>query len=173
MAKYLSPRDIDWTVLLIVMLICGVGVLQIYSATRDTDYTSAWWKQIIYVAGGLVLMWLILLNPIAGVKNRARSLPGERNSTSFRPAALGNCSSSAARLKRFGRRANSSTSRSPFPAAAKSVARIGRIASLVGSAVKVAPSRSMSEPVRNPPLASHPQIRFFPLLRASCIPAIT
>jgi hypothetical protein len=43
MTKYLSPRDIDWTVL----LICGVGVLQIYSATRDTDYTSAWWKQII------------------------------------------------------------------------------------------------------------------------------
>ena len=40
MAKYLSPRDIDWTVLLIVLLICGVGVLQIYSATRDTDYTS-------------------------------------------------------------------------------------------------------------------------------------
>ena len=60
MAKYLSPRDIDWTVLLIVMLICGVGVLQIYSATRDTDYTSAWWKQIVYVAGGLVLMWLMM-----------------------------------------------------------------------------------------------------------------
>src|ERR1022692_3951619 len=59
MSKYLSPRDIDWTVLLIVLLICGVGVLQIYSATRDTDYTSAWWKQIIYVAGGLVLMWLM------------------------------------------------------------------------------------------------------------------
>ncbi len=58
MAKYLSPRDIDWTVLLIVLLICGVGVLQIYSATRDTDYTSAWWKQILYVVGGLVFMWL-------------------------------------------------------------------------------------------------------------------
>ena len=58
MAKYLSPRDIDWTVLLIVMMICGVGVLQIFSATRDTDYTSAWWKQILYVIGGLVLMWL-------------------------------------------------------------------------------------------------------------------
>ena len=38
----------------------GVGVLQIYSATRETDYTSAWWKQIIYVAGGLVLMWLMM-----------------------------------------------------------------------------------------------------------------
>src|ERR1035438_7137316 len=61
MAKYLSPRDIDWTVLLIVLLICGVGVLQIYSATRDTDYTSAWWKQILYVAGGLFFMWLMTM----------------------------------------------------------------------------------------------------------------
>src|SRR3954447_15783851 len=60
MAKYLSPRDIDWTVLLIVLLICGVGVLQIYSATRDTDYTSAWWKQVIYVLGGLIFMWVAL-----------------------------------------------------------------------------------------------------------------
>src|SRR5450759_931508 len=60
MAKYLSPRDIDWTVLLIVLLICGVGVLQIDSAIRDTDYTSAWWKQIVYVAGGLFLMWLMM-----------------------------------------------------------------------------------------------------------------
>src|SRR5258708_33582034 len=59
MTRYLSPRDIDWTVLLIVLLICGVGVLQIFSATRDTDYASAWWKQIVYVFGGLFLMWLM------------------------------------------------------------------------------------------------------------------
>ena len=59
MAKYLSPRDVDWAVLLIVLLICSVGVLQIYSAARDTDNTSAWWKQVLYVTGGLVLMWLV------------------------------------------------------------------------------------------------------------------
>ena len=58
MTRYLSRHD--WTVLLIVLLICGVGVLQIYSATRDTDYTSAWWKQIVYVVGGLFLMWLVM-----------------------------------------------------------------------------------------------------------------
>jgi rod shape determining protein RodA len=61
MTKYLSPRDIDWVALLIVLLICSVGILQIYSATRDTDNTSAWWKQILYVSGGLVLMWLIVM----------------------------------------------------------------------------------------------------------------
>ncbi|HTR66012.1 MAG TPA: rod shape-determining protein RodA [Terriglobales bacterium] len=60
MSTYLSTRDIDWTMLLIALLICAVGVLQIYSATRDTDYTSAWWKQIVYVIGGLALMWVAM-----------------------------------------------------------------------------------------------------------------
>jgi rod shape determining protein RodA len=60
LAKYLSVRDIDWTLMVIVMIICAVGVLQIYSATMDTGFHSAWWKQIFYVAGGLLLMRLIL-----------------------------------------------------------------------------------------------------------------
>ena len=60
MLRYLSPRDIDWTILIIVLLICSVGVLQIYSATRDTDFQSAWWKQIVYVLGGLFFMWILL-----------------------------------------------------------------------------------------------------------------
>jgi len=57
---YLSRRDIDWTLLLVTLVICAVGVLQIYSATRDTDYTSAWWKQILYVFGGLIFMWIAM-----------------------------------------------------------------------------------------------------------------
>jgi rod shape determining protein RodA len=60
MARRLSTRDLDWTLLLIVLLICGFGVLQIYSATIDTPYHSAWWKQIVYIGGGLILMWGIL-----------------------------------------------------------------------------------------------------------------
>jgi rod shape determining protein RodA len=60
MAGRLSVRDLDWTLLLIVLLICGFGVLQIYSATIDTDFHGAWWKQIIYVVGGFFLMWLIM-----------------------------------------------------------------------------------------------------------------
>ncbi len=46
--------------LIIVLLICAVGVLQIYSATLDTGFHSAWWRQIVYVLGGLFLMWLVL-----------------------------------------------------------------------------------------------------------------
>lgn len=58
MAKYLSPRDMDLPLLIIVLMICAVGVLQIFSATLDTGFHSAWWKQIFYVAGGLLLMWI-------------------------------------------------------------------------------------------------------------------
>ncbi|HEY1342664.1 MAG TPA: rod shape-determining protein RodA [Bryobacteraceae bacterium] len=60
MGRYLSVRDIDWPLMFIVIIICGIGVLQIFSATLDTDFHSAWWKQIFYIAGGLVLMWIIL-----------------------------------------------------------------------------------------------------------------
>jgi rod shape determining protein RodA len=57
MSRYLSIRDIDWPLLIIVLLICAVGVLQIYSATLDTRYNDAWWKQILYIGFGLLLMW--------------------------------------------------------------------------------------------------------------------
>jgi rod shape determining protein RodA len=60
MIRYLSARDLDWSLLLITLALCGVGVLQIYSATLDSPYHSAWWRQILYVAGGLLLMWLAL-----------------------------------------------------------------------------------------------------------------
>ena len=58
--RQFSLRDIDWPLLLITLVISGVGVLQIYSATYGTDYHGAWWKQIFYVLGGLFLMWLIM-----------------------------------------------------------------------------------------------------------------
>ena len=61
MARYLSRRDIDWPLLLITMLVCAVGVLQIYSATRDTSWHDAWWKQVVYVFAGLALMWIIMV----------------------------------------------------------------------------------------------------------------
>jgi rod shape determining protein RodA len=60
MSRYLSVRDIDWTLLVIVLAICSIGVLQIYSATRGTVWQDAWWKQILYIAGGLLLMWICL-----------------------------------------------------------------------------------------------------------------
>jgi len=58
MSRRLSPRDLDWTLLIISMVICGVGVLQIYSATRGTVWQDAWWKQIVYIGVGFLLLWM-------------------------------------------------------------------------------------------------------------------
>ena len=60
MARSLATRDIDWTLLLIVLLICAVGILQIYSATLGTDSHSAWWHQILFIIEGLVIMAMIV-----------------------------------------------------------------------------------------------------------------
>ena len=57
MLRHLSLRDIDWPLMIIVLVICGLGVVQIYSATIETDYHSAWWKQILYIVCGLALMY--------------------------------------------------------------------------------------------------------------------
>ncbi|HUS05676.1 MAG TPA: rod shape-determining protein RodA [Bryobacteraceae bacterium] len=57
MAGYRSIRDLDWPLLLITLAICSLGVLQIYSATHDTIWRDAWWKQIVWIGAGLVLLW--------------------------------------------------------------------------------------------------------------------
>jgi rod shape determining protein RodA len=58
-AQYRSIRDFDWGMLVIALAICGTGVLQIYSATHDApQWEDAWWKQIIWVGIGLILMWV-------------------------------------------------------------------------------------------------------------------
>jgi rod shape determining protein RodA len=59
MARYRSYRDLDWPLLLITLIICGLGVLQIYSATRDTHWEDAWWKQLIWIGIALALMWVV------------------------------------------------------------------------------------------------------------------
>ena len=58
---HLGARDLDWTLLIISLVICGVGVLQIFSATRGTGWQDAWWKQIIYILVGVVLIWLTII----------------------------------------------------------------------------------------------------------------
>jgi rod shape determining protein RodA len=57
MSGYLNVRDIDWGMLVIVLVICALGVVQIFSATHGTPWQDAWWKQIVWVGAGLLLMW--------------------------------------------------------------------------------------------------------------------
>src|SRR5712691_1262767 len=59
MARYRSLRDLDWTLLTLTLIICGVGVLQIYSATLDTKWHDAWWKQIAWIAVAAGIMWVV------------------------------------------------------------------------------------------------------------------
>jgi rod shape determining protein RodA len=59
-ARYRSYRDLDWPLLAVALIISGLGVLQIYSATRDTHWEDAWWKQIIWIAIAAGLMWLVM-----------------------------------------------------------------------------------------------------------------
>ena len=59
MARYRSFRDLDWPLLIITLVIAALGVLQIYSATRDTHWRDAWWKQIVYIAVALGIMWVV------------------------------------------------------------------------------------------------------------------
>ncbi|MGB9604858.1 MAG: rod shape-determining protein RodA [Bryobacteraceae bacterium] len=57
-ANYRSLREFDWTLLSVALIISAVGVLQIYSATHGTGWSDAWWRQCLYIAAGLLLMWL-------------------------------------------------------------------------------------------------------------------
>ena len=57
MAGYRSVRDLDWPMILLAIAISGFGILQIYSATLDSSWSSAWWKQIGWLGLGLVLMY--------------------------------------------------------------------------------------------------------------------
>lgn len=59
MAAYRSLRDMDWTLLSLTVAICGIGILQIYSATHETVWKDAWWKQMIWVFAGLVVVWIL------------------------------------------------------------------------------------------------------------------
>ena len=59
MARYRCIRDLDWPLLAITLTICALGVLQIYSATHDTHWRDAWWKQILWVGIAIGIMWVV------------------------------------------------------------------------------------------------------------------
>ena len=58
MARYRSLRDLDWPLLIITLVICAMGILQIYSASHETVWRDAWWKQALWVLAGLGIMWM-------------------------------------------------------------------------------------------------------------------
>lgn len=59
MAKNLSFRDFDWMLLIFVLGICGLGITEIYSATFTTKFAGVHIKQVYWILGGLVLMFVV------------------------------------------------------------------------------------------------------------------
>ena len=60
MRRILSFRDFDWGLLAMVLLLCAVSVLEIYSATLHTKYVGSHFhtKQLYWIGGGLVAMFI-------------------------------------------------------------------------------------------------------------------
>ena len=59
MARFVSFRDFDWTLLFLVLLICGLGVVEIHSATLHSKFAGAHLKQVYWILGGLVMMFAL------------------------------------------------------------------------------------------------------------------
>lgn len=58
MRRFLSFRDFDWTLLTMVLILCAISVLEIHSATLHTKYVGFDKKQIAWVVGGLIAMFI-------------------------------------------------------------------------------------------------------------------
>jgi rod shape determining protein RodA len=58
MRRFLSFRDFDWSLLAMVLILCTLSVLEIYSATMHTKYAGFYAKQIYWIVAGLVSMFI-------------------------------------------------------------------------------------------------------------------
>src|SRR5437660_4111133 len=61
MSRYVSYRDFDWLLIVFVLMLCGLGVMEIRSATVHTKFAGAHIKQLYWIGGGLIGMFLISL----------------------------------------------------------------------------------------------------------------
>ena len=59
MRRFLSLRDFDWTLLGFVMILSVISVFEIYSATLHTKFHGFQRLQILWIAGGLVAMFVM------------------------------------------------------------------------------------------------------------------
>ena len=61
MSRYVSYRDFDWLLLGFVLLICGLGVMEIQSATAHTKFAGSHIRQIYWILAGVGVMFLMSL----------------------------------------------------------------------------------------------------------------
>jgi len=51
--------DLDWWLMAIVSAICALGVLEIYSSTRNSAMAGMQWRQLLWLGLGLILMLIL------------------------------------------------------------------------------------------------------------------
>jgi rod shape determining protein RodA len=61
MRRMISFRDFDWVLLTFILIICAFSVVEVYSTTYGTKFAGAHIRQIYWILGGLVLMFLMSL----------------------------------------------------------------------------------------------------------------
>ncbi|MBT9331196.1 rod shape-determining protein RodA [Paracidobacterium acidisoli] len=59
MRRFLSLRDFDWTLLGFVLILSVVSVFEIYSATLHTKFVGFYRFQILWLCGGMAMMFLM------------------------------------------------------------------------------------------------------------------
>src|SRR5882762_1364467 len=61
MSRNISFRDFDWLLVVFVLILCALGVIEIRSATEHTKFAGVHIKQLYWIAGGLVGMFIMSL----------------------------------------------------------------------------------------------------------------
>ena len=61
MSRYVSYHDFDWVLLIFVLIICGLGVIEIHSATLHTKFAGAHIKQVYWIVAGVGCMFIVSL----------------------------------------------------------------------------------------------------------------
>ena len=59
MSRYISFRDFDWVLLILILILCGLGVMEIRSATAHTKFAGSHIRQIYWIAGGVACMFFV------------------------------------------------------------------------------------------------------------------
>ncbi|HTW81947.1 MAG TPA: rod shape-determining protein RodA [Terracidiphilus sp.] len=59
MRRFLSFRDFDWPLLLLILIMCGVSLLEVYSTTVHTRFSSFESKQVMFILAGLAGMFIL------------------------------------------------------------------------------------------------------------------